>query len=268
MFRSYRRVNAAPTVTVQADYDMKRERLHRTCRESAVAMHECITEIWRDIHELGKSWRTMQTGAYTRKHRVTTIPKPLIDTMMNAGTAPTLDDAIELRRAIINDDRPRSRRVHRPHMTGESFPEMTVDDDNIDAFFALADEPEPDADERDVIASNIARFGTTYHPDDVAFTTPNNVVQFRNITASMAETYERKNADYGNSFGESIAEFGAVAGVVRIGDKFNRLKNLIKNPGTQRVNDESIADTLLDMANYCIMLKIELENSLTNPQNN
>lgn len=253
--------NAAQTATAQPDYDMKRERLHRTRLESAVAMHECITEIWRDIHELGKSWHTMQTGKYTRKHRVTTIPKPLINAMMNAATAPTLDDAIKLRREIIDDERPRSRRVLRAHTPGDTFPELTVDDENIDAFFALADE-------RDVIASNIARFGTTYHPDDVAFATPNNVVRFRNITASMAETYERKNADYGNSFGESIAEFGAVAGVVRIGDKFNRLKNLIKNPGTQRVNDESIADTLLDMANYCIMLKIELENPLTTTLNN
>lgn len=95
-------------------------------------------------------------------------------------------------------------------------------------------------------------------------TRPINVIQFKRITEEMAQTYERKNADYGNSFGESIAEFGAVAGIVRIGDKFNRLKNLIKNPGTQRVNDESIADTLLDMANYCIMLKIELENPFIN----
>lgn len=89
---------------------------------------------------------------------------------------------------------------------------------------------------------------------------PKNVIQFRNITAIMADTYERKNADYGNSFGESIAEFGPVAGIVRIGDKFNRLKNLIKNPDNQRVHDESIADTLLDMANYCIMLHIEINN--------
>ena len=240
---------------------MTRERLHRTHRESAVAMHECITEMWRDIHELGKEWHTMQTGGYTRKHRVTTIPKSLINEMMKSNTAPTFDDAIELRRAIIDNDRPRLRRVHRPKSTGDSFPEL-VDDDAIDALFALADEPEPQPGKRDVIAANIAQFGTTYHPDDVAFKTPGNVVQFRNITAKMADTYERKNADYGNSFGESIAEFGAVAGVVRIGDKFNRLKNLIKNPDTQRVNDESIADTLLDMANYCIMLHIELTNPL------
>ncbi|MCM1166411.1 MAG: DUF1599 domain-containing protein [Ruminococcus sp.] len=76
----------------------------------------------------------------------------------------------------------------------------------------------------------------------------------------MADTYERKNADYGDSFGESIAEFGIVAGVVRISDKFNRLKNLIKDPAQIRVHDESIADTLLDLANYAVMLKIEIEN--------
>lgn len=223
---------------------MNAKRLSRTRRQSACAMHECITEIWRDVHELGKSWGAMSTGYYTGKHRVTTIPKTLIDGIINAPTPPTLDDAIQLRRDIIDADRPRSRRVHRPHETSDIAPALLGDVD--------FDDPET--------ATNLSLFGTTYHPDDVAFKTPMNVQQFRNITESMAATYERKNADYGNSFGESIAEFGAVAGIVRIGDKFNRLKNLIKNPGSQRVNDESIADTLLDMANYCIMLKIELEN--------
>ena len=228
---------------------MKHERLHRTRHQSAVAMHECITERWRDVHELGKSWESIATGEYTRKHRVTTIPKSLIDAMIRAGTTPTLDDAIELRRIIIDDNRPRSRRYRKPR-SGDDVLELMTDD-------------EPTTDDDVQTESNLTLFGTTYHPDDVAFKTPNNVRQFRTITESMAATYERKNADYGNSFGESIAEFGAVAGIVRIGDKFNRLKNLIKNPGTQRVNDESIADTLLDMANYCIMLKIELENPFT-----
>lgn len=191
----------------------------------------------------------MNTGEYTRRHRVTTIPKPLIDAMMKAAKPPTLDDAIELRRNIIDSDRPRSRRVHRVRNESDQFPEML---DDVEPDYPETDESE--------IAANLSLFGTTYNPDDVAFTTPANVMRFRNITEIMSDTYERKNADYVNSFGESIAEFGAVAGIVRIGDKFNRLKNLIKKPDSQRVNDESIADTLLDMANYCIMLKIELEN--------
>lgn len=85
------------------------------------------------------------------------------------------------------------------------------------------------------------------------------VQRFKEITSDMAETYNRKNSDYGDSFGQSIGEFGFVAGVVRISDKFNRLKSLLSGK-EQKVNDESVQDTLLDMANYCIMLKMEMEN--------
>lgn len=85
------------------------------------------------------------------------------------------------------------------------------------------------------------------------------VQRFKEITSDMAETYERKNNDYSDSFGQSIRDFGFVAGVVRISDKFNRLKSLLSGK-EQKVNDESVQDTLLDMANYCIMLKMEMEN--------
>lgn len=85
------------------------------------------------------------------------------------------------------------------------------------------------------------------------------VQRFKEITSDMAETYERKNNDYSDSFGQSVREFGFVAGVIRISDKFNRLKSLLSGK-EQKVNDESVQDTLLDMANYCIMLKMEMEN--------
>lgn len=84
--------------------------------------------------------------------------------------------------------------------------------------------------------------------------------KFREIVTTMADLYERKNSDYGDSFGESVKEFGPVAGVVRISDKFNRLKSLLIKGNEQKVNDEAVVDTLTDMACYCIMLKIELEN--------
>lgn len=86
------------------------------------------------------------------------------------------------------------------------------------------------------------------------------VNRFKEITTGMAETYERKNNDYSDSFGQSVREFGPVAGVVRISDKFNRLKSLLLTGKEQKVSDESVQDTLLDMANYCIMLKMELED--------
>lgn len=88
----------------------------------------------------------------------------------------------------------------------------------------------------------------------------NRVEKFREITKGMSDLYERKNSDYGGSFEESVKEFGAVAGIVRISDKFNRLKSLLLRDREQKVSDESVSDTLTDMACYCIMLKIELEN--------
>ena len=80
---------------------------------------------------------------------------------------------------------------------------------------------------------------------------PANVQQFMDITTDMAKTYAAKNHDYGNSFGESLDEFGLIASIVRINDKMNRIKSLIKKKA--EVKDETIQDTLLDMANYCIM---------------
>ena len=61
------------------------------------------------------------------------------------------------------------------------------------------------------------------------------------------QTFLKKNTDYGSSFEESLNEFGEVAGIVRISDKYRRLVNLTKNEN--RVL-ESKADTLKDMANY------------------
>ena len=63
-------------------------------------------------------------------------------------------------------------------------------------------------------------------------------------------------ADYGSSFEESLNEFGEVAGIVRISDKYRRLVNLTKNENEVL---ESKADTLKDMANYCLMLAVWLE---------
>lgn len=78
-----------------------------------------------------------------------------------------------------------------------------------------------------------------------------NVKQFMYITQNMAKTYATKNHDYGNSFKQSLDKFGLVASVVRLGDKMNRIESLSKKEA--QVKDESIKDTLLDMANYAIM---------------
>lgn len=75
---------------------------------------------------------------------------------------------------------------------------------------------------------------------------------FKKITEAMAKTYEAKNHDYGNSFDDGCNKFGFVASVVRMNDKINRINTLYNHSEIAKVN-EKIEDTLLDLANYCIM---------------
>jgi hypothetical protein len=83
------------------------------------------------------------------------------------------------------------------------------------------------------------------------------------LCASLHETYKSKNAAYGDSFGKSFDEWGIPAAAIRITDKFNRFVNLAKHPEIDE-GDEKITDTLIDMANYCIMTVLELENKYGN----
>lgn len=85
------------------------------------------------------------------------------------------------------------------------------------------------------------------------------VAKHKEVCELLNSTYEQKNKAYGNSFGDTYKDLGIISAVTRISDKFNRLKTLAKNKEINQ-GDESIADTLLDMANYCIMTYMELQN--------
>ena len=76
------------------------------------------------------------------------------------------------------------------------------------------------------------------------------------ICAELTALYERKNHDYGDSFGKSFKEYGMAMPCIRLEDKLNRLKALTRS-GNQQVNDESVDDTLMDLANYAIMTLVE-----------
>lgn len=86
----------------------------------------------------------------------------------------------------------------------------------------------------------------------------NKIKLHKELCEKLNQTYEKKNQDYGDSFGKSFAKRGITAAMVRMEDKWNRLDNLTLNPENIRVKDESIEDTLLDLANYCLMTYIEL----------
>ncbi|MPM53419.1 hypothetical protein SDC9_100187 [bioreactor metagenome] len=81
----------------------------------------------------------------------------------------------------------------------------------------------------------------------------------KQITEELTAIYEAKNHDYGDSFQETYRKLGLISAVTRITDKVNRLQSLSKKE--QRVADESIRDTLVDCANYCIMTIIALEET-------
>lgn len=87
-----------------------------------------------------------------------------------------------------------------------------------------------------------------------------NVVMFGNLAKQITETYEKKNADYGNSFSDSVERYGYIAGIVRMSDKFHRIENLLLGDKEALVNDESAVDTLLDLAAYAIMTAMEVIN--------
>jgi hypothetical protein len=85
----------------------------------------------------------------------------------------------------------------------------------------------------------------------------NNVDKFSEILLEMREMYEKKNSDYGNSFAETIQEFGFIPAVARINDKMQRVKKMVK--GEQMNINESMRDNLLDIANYCILTIMEID---------
>ena len=87
------------------------------------------------------------------------------------------------------------------------------------------------------------------------------MVTFKDVLDKMYEIYEKKNADYGDSFSTTYAEFGLTSAAVRINDKNERFKKLIKQEA--QVKDESIEDTLLDLANYSVLTLMELMNCET-----
>jgi hypothetical protein len=82
---------------------------------------------------------------------------------------------------------------------------------------------------------------------------------FEDILDEMLNTYRKKNEDYGNSFSETIQEFGFIPAVARISDKVKRMKNIVKG---QKMNyDESLRDALMDAACYCVLTVMELDKN-------
>ena len=79
----------------------------------------------------------------------------------------------------------------------------------------------------------------------------NELNEYQQVINKLYKTYVDKNHDYGNSFDDTCDEFGLIAPVIRMNDKIKRCKSVLKN-NDFKVN-ESLEDTISDLANYCIM---------------
>lgn len=75
---------------------------------------------------------------------------------------------------------------------------------------------------------------------------------FKDYTNHLADVLNQKNLAYGDSFSKSLDEDGLLVLKIRLGDKFNRISSLIKRDELKE-NDESLEDTLLDLAGYSIL---------------
>lgn len=134
---------------------------------------------------------------------------------------------------------------------------IDVDDRNGKELYSLANQTKEEIEKG---MNTMVEFGNAYEElhnnlkeDYLIRTTADK------LKRTLLDTYKKKNADYGDSFAESVDWFGYEAAYVRIYDKIMRCNSLTKKD--PQVVSESKADTLMDLANYCVMFYAILDGS-------
>lgn len=89
------------------------------------------------------------------------------------------------------------------------------------------------------------------------------LVEFERLTSLMLEITKKKNSDYTGDETKPFKNFTMVETIgfasteqgflTRITDKVMRVASFVKQ-GTLEVEDEKVTDTLLDCANYCLLM--------------
>lgn len=80
------------------------------------------------------------------------------------------------------------------------------------------------------------------------------VKQMMEIQSKALELFTKKNADYGDAF----AKYGVIGVLIRIQDKIQRALSITLN-NINLVEDECIADTMIDLHNYAAMALMLME---------
>ena len=82
---------------------------------------------------------------------------------------------------------------------------------------------------------------------------------FDSVLDEMKELHEKKNKDYKGSFHDLFKEYGMPYALGHLEEKLNRVKAITANGGSA-VKNEHIEDSVIDLANYAVMLYVELKN--------
>ena len=79
---------------------------------------------------------------------------------------------------------------------------------------------------------------------------------FAKVTKQMLEITAKKSNDYASDDDpfRNFREFGELGILVRMSDKFSRLRTALYDRKDMAVSDETVEDTILDLATYAILL--------------
>ena len=92
------------------------------------------------------------------------------------------------------------------------------------------------------------------------------VIKITELMVQDVELMKRKNSDYSSEEDalSNLKEFGFMGMASKIGDKYCRFKNWVKN-GKYEVSDEGILDTLRDLGNFCYLARVMLSEEEIKP---
>lgn len=97
-----------------------------------------------------------------------------------------------------------------------------------------------------------------FNPDDLNKKTAMLLIKHFTLVNELHSTWKQKNEAYGDSFSKSVEKYGLSSALTRMSDKWNRIENLIMKSDTN-VGDEPLRDSLMDLANYCLMTVMCIE---------
>jgi hypothetical protein len=87
-------------------------------------------------------------------------------------------------------------------------------------------------------------------------------IKFKALQEQMYQIQDSKGRDYGEETDglRNLRRRGVHGVVARMGDKISRIEILTQPDREAAVKNESVDDTLLDLANYCLLLIILRED--------